>query len=76
MLEVKVIRADKERVLKGLKIKNFKNLALVDEILTLDDQRKQLQTDLNVVEAKSNKASKEIGKLFAQKKLCSKRKKK
>ncbi len=66
MLEVKVIRADKERVLKGLKVKNFNNLALVDEILALDDQRKQLQTDLNAIEAKSNKASKEIGKLFAQ----------
>lgn len=69
MLEVKVIREDKERVLKGLKTKNFDNLALVDEIIALDDQRKQLQTDLNGIEAKSNKASKTIGKLFAQKKI-------
>lgn len=66
MLEVKVIRADKERVLKGLKTKNFGNLALVDEILALDDQRKQLQTELDGILAKSKKASKEIGKLFAQ----------
>jgi seryl-tRNA synthetase len=66
MLEVKVIREEKERVLKGLQTKNFSNLTLVDDILTLDDQRKQLQTDLNNLEAQSNKASKEIGKLFAE----------
>ncbi len=66
MLELKVIRAQKERIVAGLKVKNFKNLDLVDQVLKLDDQRKAIQSALNDIEAKSNSASKEIGKLFKQ----------
>lgn len=70
MLQVQAIRDGKERVLAGLKTKNFKQLELLDEVLSLDDQRKELQTALNQVEAEVNKASKTIGQLFGQKKIA------
>ena len=42
MLQVKVfLRRRKERVLEGLKKRNFKQLELVDEAIQLDDERKK-----------------------------------
>ena len=66
MLELKVIRAHKERVIEGLVKKNFKEVGLVDEIIEQDDNRKALQQQLDDVLAKSNSASKQIGGLFKQ----------
>ena len=66
MLELKVIQTQKERVLAGLKKKNFKDLAVVDTVIELDDKRKALQQELDDILAKSNSASKEIGNLFKQ----------
>jgi seryl-tRNA synthetase len=66
MLELKVIRAHKERVVEGLTRKNFKEVGLVDEVIELDDQRKALQQQLDDVLAKSNSISKQVGDLFKQ----------
>jgi seryl-tRNA synthetase len=66
MLELKVIRTQKERVIEGLTKKNFKDLALVDKIIELDDRRKAIQTELDDILNKSKNASKEIGMLFKQ----------
>jgi len=43
MLQVNFIRANKERVLAGLQTRNFKSekLAIIDEVLALDDRRKR-----------------------------------
>lgn len=65
MLQVQFIRQNKELVLERLGIKHFKEPALVDEILALDDQRKKLTLDYDETQAKINSASKEIGKLMA-----------
>ena len=44
MLQVAYIRENKERVLKGLAVRNFKDAeSQVDQVVELDDQRKQLQ---------------------------------
>jgi seryl-tRNA synthetase len=68
MLQVNFIRANKARVLEGLKIRNFKekDLAIIDQILELDDQRKSTQTDLDSLLATNKKLSKEIGGLYKQ----------
>lgn len=47
-------------------MKNFKQPELVDEIISLDDERKKLQAEFDATQAKINSASKEIGKLMAQ----------
>ncbi|HVI46928.1 MAG TPA: serine--tRNA ligase [Chitinophaga sp.] len=66
MLQVPFIRQNKELVLERLTLKNFKELALVDEVLALDDQRKKLTLEYDETQAQINSLSKEIGKLMAQ----------
>lgn len=70
MLEVNFIREQRERLIEGLKIRNFKaeDLDVIDRIIMLDDQRKAAQTDLDQKLAARNRFSKEIGALFKQNK--------
>lgn len=65
MLQVQFIRQNKELVLERLGIKNFKEPGIVEEVLTLDDQRKQRTLEYDETQAKINMLSKEIGKLMA-----------
>ena len=64
MLQVNFLKEYKEKVLEGLKKRNFKNPELVDEAITLDDTRKKLQFDLDSQLAEMNRISKEIGILL------------
>ncbi len=68
MLQVNFIRQNKERVIEGLKVRNYSEEALkvVDEILEADEARKGIQTELDNNLAESNKLSKEIGGLYKQ----------
>jgi serine--tRNA ligase len=64
MLQLNTIREEKDRLISGLKKRNFKELALVDEIITLDEKRRSTQLALDETLAKSNTLSKEVGNLF------------
>ncbi|WP_395090593.1 serine--tRNA ligase [Vaginella massiliensis] len=64
MLVVSYIQENKEKVIEGLKKRNFKELELIDEILEVDELRRKTQFELDNVAAESNKLSKEIGELF------------
>jgi serine--tRNA ligase len=64
MLQLNTIREEKDRIISGLKKRNFKELALVDEIITLDEKRRSTQLALDETLAKSNTLSKEVGNLF------------
>ncbi len=66
MLQLGFIRSNREKVLEGLKKKNFKDLELVDSIIGSDDQRKKLQIQSDALLAQRNAASKSIGALMAQ----------
>lgn len=66
MLQVGFIRNNKEKVEKGLAKKQFKEIELIDTIVSLDDQRKNLQSQADELLAKRNLVSKEIGALMAQ----------
>ena len=65
MLHVNFIKANREEVLKGLKKKHFSEISLVDKIISLDDERKKLQYELDELQSKINTASKEIGQLMS-----------
>lgn len=65
MLQVNFLRTDTELVKERLKVKNFRQPELVDEIISLDDERKKNQNDFDSLQAKINAASKEIGALMA-----------
>ena len=64
MLKTSFIIENKETVIKSLKKRNFKSEALIDELISLDNQRKEVQTDYESKLSKSNSISKTIGQLF------------
>ncbi len=64
MLTIPYIRENRETIFKGLKIKNFKTPELIDQIITLDNERRSLQVKTNELQAEMNRLSKEIGVLF------------
>ena len=66
MLQISYIRENKEKVLTGLKKRNFGELELVEQAIALDEKRRALQTELDEVLSKSNKLSKEIGALMKE----------
>ncbi len=61
MLPIQLFRQEKELVLAGLQKKNFKDIELVDKIIALDEQRRQLQVENDSLAAKLNAAAKNIG---------------
>ncbi|MDO4782396.1 MAG: serine--tRNA ligase [Capnocytophaga felis] len=64
MLQLTFVRENKEKVLSGLKKRNFKDLHIIDEVVELDEKRRATQAELDSVLAESNVISKEIGELF------------
>lgn len=66
MLEIANIREEKDRIISGLKKKNVaqEQIDLVDKIISVDDNRKITQTNLDNILSKTNKLSDEIGILF------------
>lgn len=66
MLQLQVLRQDPEGVKKKLARRHYAEPALVDRILTLDDQRKKLQLEFDNNQSKVNSTSKEIGQLMTK----------
>lgn len=66
MLVISYIREHKEEVIERLSIKNFKNFALIDEILKLDDERRSLQQQNDETLAETNNIARTIGDLYKQ----------
>lgn len=64
MLLVQNIVEDRAAVEAGLKKRFFADIHLLDEVVALDEQRKQIKYDLDETLAKLNGISKEIGDLF------------
>lgn len=64
MLQLQIIRQDPEAVKERLAFRNFANPEIVDLVLSLDDQRKKLQLEIDNTQAQVNSASREIGNLM------------
>jgi len=66
MLSVPYIRENKDVVLARLAKKNFKQPELIDSIILLDDQRKDIQFKSDSLLAEMNSISKAVGALFQE----------
>jgi seryl-tRNA synthetase len=66
MLQVAFIRQNVEFVKERLGVRNFTETALIDTIVSLDDQRKKLQLETDTTQSRINALSKEIGGLMAK----------
>ncbi len=64
MLQLNILRTQKDQVKERLKTKHFADLDTVDRILKIDEERRKLQTENEELLARINQASKEIGKLM------------
>ena len=65
MLQVNFIRENKETVLNGLAKRNFANAtSMIEQVITLDENRRATQVLLDNTLAESNKISREIGTFF------------
>ena len=69
MLDIKLIREKPELVRERLASRGGGDEAKVDEVLTLDEQRRKLLTEAEQLKSLRNRVSKEIGSLMGQKKL-------
>lgn len=66
MLPIQLFRQNKELVLQGLAKKNFKETELVDQIIDIDERRRQCQAEHDNLAASVNAISKQIGMLMAK----------
>ena len=66
MLQVSFLRQNRDLAKKKLAVKHFAQPNLVDTVIDLDDERKQLQASFDETQAKVNSASKEIGAMMAK----------
>jgi seryl-tRNA synthetase len=65
MLQVSFIKNNKEEVLRGLAVRNFADAnKITEQVINLDNLRKDTQTELDQTLADANKIAKEIGSLF------------
>ena len=66
MLQLSTLRNDPGKVKELLAVKNFKDVDLVEKIISLDDERKKFIFQYDDTKAKINAASKEIGMLMGK----------
>ena len=68
MLQLKTIREEKQRILTGLRKRNWAGLQLkiIDNILSLDEARRSGQKSVDDLLAEQNRLSKQIGALMGQ----------
>ncbi len=66
MLDIKFLRENPEVVKQNIKNKfQDKKLPLVDEVISLDEERRKNQAEADEIRANKNKISKQIGQLMA-----------
>ena len=69
MLTLRFIQENPDLVIKKLKIKNFDASGIVDEIISLYEQKNRVQQNADQAKAEMNKLSKEIGLLFRENRI-------
>lgn len=69
MLDIRLVREQKTQVRERLAARGGGDEVKIDELLTLDDKRRALLTEVEALKSQRNRVSKEIGALMGQKKL-------
>jgi seryl-tRNA synthetase len=64
MLTIPFIRENRDIVISRLKIKNFNNTSVIDEIISTDNERRALQAKFDSKQNELNSCSKKIGNLI------------
>ncbi|MBE50809.1 MAG: serine--tRNA ligase [Flavobacteriales bacterium] len=64
MLEVNYLRKNKEIAIQSLTKRNFDAVSIINEIISLDDERKKNQKKIDDLLSNSNQINKEIGQFY------------
>src|SRR5690606_36001725 len=64
MLQIPFIREHKDTIIASLAKRNMDAKKLIEDVILLDESRRNIQTQLDKIKAESNTLSKEIGTLF------------
>ena len=64
MLQLAHIREQKEEIIKRLAIKNFDSKAIIEQVLSLDADKRKTQQEVDTLLAEQNLLAKQIGDLF------------
>src|SRR6478735_7976707 len=70
MLDIKLIREKPEWVKERLATRGAGEESCIDDVLSLDEQRRKILGEVESIKALRNKVSKEIGALMGQKKIA------
>ena len=70
MLDIKLIREKPDFVRQRLATRGAGDETHVDELLRLDEQRRKILSEVEILKAQRNRVSREIGALMAQKKAA------
>lgn len=66
MLQISYIRENRDDVIRRLQVRNFDQLALVDEVIRLDEEIRSTKIQSESIAAEGNAAAKRIGELMRQ----------
>ncbi len=64
MLQLSYIRENRDQVIERLGVRHFTPVEIVDEIISLDEQRRQLIASSDELQAEANVLAKQIGQLM------------
>ena len=64
MLQISYIRQNREDVVTRLKVKNFSEINVVDDVISTDDELRRIKQDTESTQSKIKKLSDEIGMLI------------
>ena len=66
MLQLSFIRENIDLIKQRLQVRNFKDVQLIDKVVSLDEKRRKTQHQLDEQLSESNKLAKSIGALYQQ----------
>lgn len=64
MLQISYIRENKEKVIEALKKRGFKEVEKIEELLLLDESKRSIQSQSDIVASQANAAAKQVGELM------------
>ena len=66
MLPLQFIRNNKDKIILRLSKRNFKNIKIIEHIISLDETCRKIQVELDKELSNANNINKQIGKLFKE----------
>src|SRR5690606_6523059 len=64
MLQISYIRENKDKVIEALKKRGFKEIEKIDELILLDEKKRSVQSQSDLIASQANAAAKQIGELM------------